>query len=73
MNNQQLLHSRNLGVLNGDLSIVFAIDHKAVDPVDGPVTGNHTQFKFYRPQDVGCRILGCSQLRSSWAVRLLSC
>jgi hypothetical protein len=53
VNHDVPLHAGDLRPLDGHLAIVSALDHQAVDPVQGPVPGDDAQLEVRRTQALG--------------------
>ncbi|OQC05365.1 MAG: hypothetical protein BWX80_02098 [Candidatus Hydrogenedentes bacterium ADurb.Bin101] len=51
VNDKMFLHTVHLGIFHRHLAVIFPVNHRqAVNPVDGPISGNDTAFKINRPQ-----------------------
>src|SRR5688572_32193626 len=51
-----LFHSVHFGPLDRDFTIVGTGNHKTVDPIDRPLTGDYTELKMYRPEQARNRV-----------------
>ena len=68
MKNAVILDAGTLGSGNGYLPIVLAWNQQTVDPVDGPISCDHTTFKMNLSQSARRRIQLCVQLLSCRAI-----
>ena len=68
MKNAVILDAGTLGTGNGYLPIVLAWNQQTVDPVDGPISCDHTTFKMNLSQSTRRGIQFCVQLPSRRAI-----
>ena len=65
---QKIFHPFQLGSLNAYFPIVDTTDHRRVNRVVSPRTGNDTQIKFRLAQQIGQAARIGTELQSSWTV-----
>ena len=52
MDDEKFFHPLDFRPRDRDFSVIFTLDHQTIDPIDGAITGDNTQFELDRAQQI---------------------